>query len=232
MKRICLTFDVEDSSSPKPLLDLLYKYNIKATFFVTGIILEKNPSIISRIRQEGHEIGCHGYSHKRFDELPIYDKVGEIRDFLTLSSKNKIKVYGFRAPQFSIDKETLDVLKEYNLKYDSSYAPGSFAQILFFPNKILRLLKLIFSPNKIYYHTNDLKEIPASSFIFPISTFSLRYFPQIIFRMLVALSSISRNEIVFLSHSWDFEDKKILVKLEKFIRLFDKEAFVRMSEIK
>jgi len=232
MKRICLTFDVEDSSSPKPLLDLLYKYDIKATFFVTGIILEKNPSIISKIRREGHEIGCHGYSHKRFDELPTYDKVWEIRDFLMLSHKNKLKVYGFRAPQFSIDKETLDILKEYNLKYDSSYAPGSFAQILFFPNKILQLSRLIFSPNKIYYHANGLKEIPVSSFIFPVSTFSIRYFPQFIFRLLVMLSSILRNEIVFLSHSWDFEDKRVLARLEKFIRLFDKESFVRMSELK
>ncbi|USB34321.1 polysaccharide deacetylase family protein [Paenibacillus sp. YPG26] len=60
-----LTFD--DGPDPvytPQLLDLLKKYNAKATFFVVGSNAEKNPDIIKRMYDEGHLIGIHNYVHK------------------------------------------------------------------------------------------------------------------------------------------------------------------------
>lgn len=63
-KVVALTFD----DGPDPLytgslLDVLKEKNVKATFFVLGENVEKNPVLFKRISVEGHEIGNHGYSH-------------------------------------------------------------------------------------------------------------------------------------------------------------------------
>ena len=48
--------------TPK-ILDILDKYDIKATFFVLGTEVEQNPEILLRTYNSGHTIGNHGYSH-------------------------------------------------------------------------------------------------------------------------------------------------------------------------
>lgn len=64
-KRVFLTFDDGPSNSVTPyILDLLKQENIKATFFVLGTKVEKNPELIKREFDEGHYIANHGYSHK------------------------------------------------------------------------------------------------------------------------------------------------------------------------
>jgi len=63
-KVIYLTFD--DGPSPENtliVLDILKENNIKATFFVLGTEIEKYPTILKRIYDEGHAIGNHSYNH-------------------------------------------------------------------------------------------------------------------------------------------------------------------------
>lgn len=63
-KVVCLTFD--DGPHPEyteKILDILKKYEIKATFFVVGENAEKYPEIVKREKQEGHEIGNHTKTH-------------------------------------------------------------------------------------------------------------------------------------------------------------------------
>lgn len=61
---IYLTFD----DGPIPgltewILDVLKKYQVKATFFCVGENIVKNPHIFDRILQEGHQVGNHTYNH-------------------------------------------------------------------------------------------------------------------------------------------------------------------------
>jgi peptidoglycan-N-acetylglucosamine deacetylase len=61
---IAITFD--DGPNPEytpQLLDLLKKYDVKASFFVVGSKVKANPDIIKRMSQEGHTIGIHHYNH-------------------------------------------------------------------------------------------------------------------------------------------------------------------------
>lgn len=59
-----LTFDDGPSQAVTPLiLDVLKKENIKATFFVLGSCVEKNPELLRREYLEGHYIANHGYTH-------------------------------------------------------------------------------------------------------------------------------------------------------------------------
>ena len=62
-KRAFLTFDDGPSSNTNQILDILNEKGIKATFFVLGSNVEKNPDIVKRIYDEGHFIANHGYSH-------------------------------------------------------------------------------------------------------------------------------------------------------------------------
>ncbi len=45
------------------LLGILDDAGVKATFFMLGYVAEKHPELVKRIRDEGHEIGTHGFSH-------------------------------------------------------------------------------------------------------------------------------------------------------------------------
>lgn len=63
-RKIALTFD--DGPHPyytEQLLDGLKERNVRATFFVTGEHAELYPDIIERMKEEGHLIGNHTYSH-------------------------------------------------------------------------------------------------------------------------------------------------------------------------
>jgi peptidoglycan-N-acetylglucosamine deacetylase len=61
---VFLTFD--DGPDPyytEKILDLLKRYQIVASFFVIGKAAEKFPDLLIKIRDQGHSIGNHSYSH-------------------------------------------------------------------------------------------------------------------------------------------------------------------------
>lgn len=109
------------------LLDLLDTHSTKATFFVLGVVAEEFPGLVKKIQSEGHELGVHGYNHLQFFRMTREQAFRELD-----SAKKRIedisgqKVYGHRAPAFSITPETawgLDVIAEAGFLYDSSIMP-------------------------------------------------------------------------------------------------------------
>jgi peptidoglycan/xylan/chitin deacetylase (PgdA/CDA1 family) len=105
------------------ILDLLQKYDIKATFFVPGLNAERYPAIIREIANMGHEVGHHGYFH----ESPLYftSNVKKERALLqrgieALEQTTGEKPKGYRAPGFDLTPQTLDLLLEHGFVYDSS----------------------------------------------------------------------------------------------------------------
>lgn len=63
-KVVAITFD--DGPHPKytrQILDLLEQYEARGTFFVVGQLAEKNPEIVRRMYEDGHEIANHTYTH-------------------------------------------------------------------------------------------------------------------------------------------------------------------------
>lgn len=79
-KTMYLTFDDGPSAdNTAAVLDVLQEKNIKATFFVVGENVRKNPEIAKRIVAEGHAIGIHCNRH---DYEAIYESVDSyIQDF-------------------------------------------------------------------------------------------------------------------------------------------------------
>lgn len=62
-KLIALTFDDGPNHNTINILNILEKYNIKATFFILGTNIKGNEKIIKRMNNLGMEIGNHMYSH-------------------------------------------------------------------------------------------------------------------------------------------------------------------------
>lgn len=71
-KKIALTFD--DGPHPKvtpQVLNILKKYEAKATFFVVGSEVKKNPQVLKDVANAGHEIGNHTFNHKKLTTLSL-----------------------------------------------------------------------------------------------------------------------------------------------------------------
>ena len=108
------------------LLDVLDKYNVKATFFVIGAVDEKYAPMYQRIVEEGHSIGMHSYSHKYTEVYGSTEAFKE--DFLKIQGLIKEKtgvecsIYRFPGGSSnSIGKEHIQeyiaYLEEENITY-------------------------------------------------------------------------------------------------------------------
>ena len=92
---------VEDNT--RRLLDLFDEFGVKATFFVLGWVAERRRALVRKIADRGHEVACHGYSHRLVYEQSPKD----FRRELVLSRKllqdaSGQPVEGHRAASFSI----------------------------------------------------------------------------------------------------------------------------------
>lgn len=95
---VCLSFDDGPSGRfTAKLLDGLAERNVKATFLLCGYRIEQYPELMTRILEEGHEIGLHGYSHKPMQVMCQRDVSREIEKVLSLLPEN-CEVSFLRAP--------------------------------------------------------------------------------------------------------------------------------------
>lgn len=107
----------------KIILELFKKYQVKATFFVLGTVAEWYPELIEDIRNDGHEIGIHGYTHIRLTDhtMESFDK--EIKKTLSILNSMGVEPRGYRAPAFSTADFLYEVLSKNGIEYDSSIIP-------------------------------------------------------------------------------------------------------------
>lgn len=111
----------------RTILELLKRYEVKATFFILGWIAHRHPELIELIARDDHEIASHGYDHKLvYDMTPEQFHEGLAKTNEILKSLSGQQILGHRAPSFSIgihDLEKFDVLSRLGFKYDSSIFP-------------------------------------------------------------------------------------------------------------
>ena len=126
-KRVYLTFDDGPSIYTEDILDVLKRYNVKATFFVTGMNAGQYDEYYQKILDDGHALGIHTYSHVYQD---IYESLEAFQeDFLKMQDHiyqltgEKVKLYRFPggsanevvAPE--VREEILQWLKEEGIVY-------------------------------------------------------------------------------------------------------------------
>lgn len=109
--QIALTFDDGYNYTPE-ILDKLKQYNSKATFFLVGDWIEKEPENYRRIVNEGHEVGNHSYTHSDMSTLTKREVLWEINKTQQLSEKiigDKPRL--FRFPYGKSDKHMIRLIK-------------------------------------------------------------------------------------------------------------------------
>ena len=109
---VALTFD-DGPMEPttRQIMDLLDRYSVKATFFVSGVNALKYPEIIKEIIARGHTIGNHSFHHNPFVMLRsynyLYQEIFRTRDVL---KKMGIQTLAFRPPVGIINPKLSPIL--------------------------------------------------------------------------------------------------------------------------
>lgn len=172
------------------LLDLYDKYGVKATFFYIALFAKQHPEIVKMVQQRGHEIACHGLTHKHdkaFDVMTYEEQLEH------LSTAKKMlediageEVVSFRAPALRVNFDTPKALIEAGFKYDSSVAPQRMDMFMSLGSK--NKLQWFGAPRTPYKASAEnlarkghspITEVPVSSFVVPyIGTF-MRISPTI-----------------------------------------------------
>lgn len=144
----------------EPLLVLLEKREITATFFILGWIADQYPDIVKEIKFRGHEIGCHSYHHPLLYTLD-FDEFYRDTDRALLSIE---KACGripdlYRAPGFSLTNSNLwvlEALSEFGISIDCSIFPTARAHggIKNYPEQLPHRIKL--------RNGNTIVELPMS----------------------------------------------------------------------
>ena len=216
---------VEDAV--KPLLQLLNKYNVSATFFVVGEVAERHPELIEKIYEEGHEVASHGYSHKRLHELGKEKFEEDIRKSTTiLESLIKEKIIGFRAPSYSIDQDTiwaLDILENLGYKYDSSVFPLRFRKKSLYGIRNAPLYPYSPSREDITKESEDenrkiiefpLSVVKLAGFKIPVAGGAyLRLFPAWFLRLAIKRINKEKRPVIIYVHPWETYEKTPRIKL-------------------
>lgn len=109
------------------LLELLAEAGTSATFFVLGWVAERHGALVRAIHARGHEVACHGYGHQMITRLSRAQFAVDVhRAKAAIEDVAGIAVIGYRAPTFSVVRETLwslEILAEAGFRYDSSIFP-------------------------------------------------------------------------------------------------------------
>ncbi len=138
---------ISDRAGPnmEHVLDVLAEEKVKATCFVLGRFAEKFPETVRRIAAEGHEVASHGFGHVDVFRLtPTQFREDIRRSKGQLEAMAGMPVLGYRAPDFSIVKESLwalEVLAEEGFLYDASINPAVMARfgVVGFPRQPVRM---------------------------------------------------------------------------------------------
>ena len=109
------------------LLELFDRFGAKGTFFVLGWVAERYPQLVLDIAARGHEVACHGLSHRLvYEQSPEEFRQETQRAKDMLEEITGAAVLGYRAASYSIVRESLwalDILVELGFAYDSSIFP-------------------------------------------------------------------------------------------------------------
>ncbi len=111
-KEVFITFDDGPIPEVTPwVLEILKKYNVKATFFCIGENVEKHPEIFQQIINDGHAVGNHTYNHIKGWQ---YNDEEYLEN--TLKAARLIESKLFRPPYGRIKKSQIKLLQENNFE--------------------------------------------------------------------------------------------------------------------
>lgn len=209
IRNILLSFDIEEFDTPLeygktldletqfqyskaglvPLLYLLFKHQIQATFFTTAAIARRFPELIREMAGK-HEIASHGYYHSQFKNEDLAFSKIVLEDII------RKEIFGFRMARMMYvdDREIEKSGYLYNASLHPTFIPGRYNNF--------------FKPRRPFL-TGNLVQIPASVtpiLRFPVFWLSFKNFPLNIIK--AATRQILNHDgfVNFYFHPWEFTD--------------------------
>ncbi len=92
-KNCYLTFDDGPHKNDLEIIEILARYNAKATFFYNGYNVSGREAIIRKVVASGHSLGSHSYSHKNLQTASTqiqYTEIKKNQDILTKYAPVKV----------------------------------------------------------------------------------------------------------------------------------------------
>jgi len=125
------------------LLEIMKKHDIEATYFWTGHAAENNSDMVKKVRDAGHETGCHGLVHETLGDplFPLpnnwpvfpFEVEGRIKEADRIVKKiSGVKPKSFRCPRLWGSTKVLSVLEKLGYKADASL-PMFYYRKMFMP---------------------------------------------------------------------------------------------------
>jgi polysaccharide deacetylase family protein (PEP-CTERM system associated) len=201
------------------ILELLERYQTRATFFVLGWVAERCPTLVKEIAERGHEIASHGYGHELiYKQTPeaFYADIRRSKEILeSITGK---PIYGYRAPSFSITPQSewaLDVLKNAGFLYDSSIFPTSFHNRYGWNG----------AASSPFSFKNGLMELPLSTYRFCGANFPVggggyfRLLPYFFFQFLSRSLNNQGKGVIFYLHPWELDSQQPRMKIRFSYRI-------------
>lgn len=245
----CLSFDVEEhfqvsafaspirrrhwdsftsrvEANTDAILALLEERDVRATFFVLGWVAHRHPGLVKKLAERGHEVASHGYSHETITgQTPGLFREDVRRAKHILEDAIGAPVYGYRAPSFTITRDTqwaLPVLVEEGYVYDSSIFP------------IMHDRYGMPGANPLYHHlqttSGPIWEVPPSTLKvggvrFPIAGGGyFRLYPYSFLSWMLKRASKQGPLVVYL-HPWELDPEQprmrgsLLSKFRHYVNL-------------
>jgi peptidoglycan/xylan/chitin deacetylase (PgdA/CDA1 family) len=246
MSKVCfLSVDVEHDvatfenkkfdgvANLEKILSIFQKFNLPATLFVTGDVLEGFADQ-AKLWAQRYEIASHSYSHLYFNSLSEEEKKDDFKKFEQIYQK----VFGrsppgFRAPSHVVDDQTIKIIESHGYKYDSSVVPhyplfkkyrgykGKAPLDPYFPSEQSVLKKDTSSPINA-----SVIEIPVAGQLMgiPLAGAWIRKLPLALYKSFFMIHQ--PNFITLSMHSWDgLSDPGFYKKLESIIALLGQRGY-------
>jgi len=204
------------------LLQLFAEKQVKATFFILGWVAKKYPGLVKKIQTQGHEIGCHSAEHRLiYDQTPAEFQADVHQAKAALEDIIGQPVYGYRAPSYSITKDSLwalDILIQEGFAYDSSIFPVRHHRY-----------GILDAPRHAHWITRPVGRIME----FPPATWKLgkmqlpiagggyfRLYPYWITRKGLRKTNQEGHSFVFYLHPWEIDPQQPRIKQASFFSKF------------
>ncbi len=221
--KVCVTADIErfsdgvskygcshridDTLFIRNLLDAFCTADIPSTLFILGKFVHEEPFVLDIVKENGHELASHGYSHVdlRFVSLDL------LEEELSMCSA-AVPSKGFRAPYYGLNKEMATHVERHFL-YDSSFV-------------WVRTRKL--TSYSICMLTESLMEIPLSTvWGLPLTSTNVRLLPLRIVKELVQII-LKRNDYLIMNiHPWEFAKVPQTVAVPFYVKRNTGPSFLR-----
>ncbi len=105
----------------KRILGLLEKYDIRATWFIPGVIIDTHTDACADVVAKGHEVGHHGYSHLVAATLtPEREEAEMVRAIESIRRIAGRPPRGYRSCAWDLSPVTIDLLIKHGFDYDTS----------------------------------------------------------------------------------------------------------------